>query len=97
MGKVFQRYNSYHAKQKSLFSFVFHAEFFFHDHIREKNFPSLDAAGVRFQKVLEVLIFLPLVLVTKQTKEGREEKERREKRKPTCQADMWPREDVIAG
>ncbi len=75
MGKVFQRYNLYHAKQKFLFSFVFHSKIFCMIIYGKRFFPSLDAAGARLQNVLEVLIFLPLVLVTKQTKEeGRERK-----------------------
>ncbi len=42
-------------------------------------FPSLDAAGARLQNVLEVLIFLPLVLVTKQTRGEKERKKGKEK------------------
>ena len=45
----------------------------------EKKFSSLDAAGARLQNVLEVLIFLPLVLVTKQTRGEKERKKGKEK------------------
>ncbi len=61
----------------------------------EKKFSSLDAAGARLQNVLEVLIFLPLVLVTKQTKEERRERKKEGKRENQPAKLMCGREKML--